>query len=93
MNNVHDDHHMVTYRGLMWCIKCGAINKYLMRKRAVLKQLAKVCCPPTECGEANRRRLAREPPQLPCGYSSWPEDEMLEDAELRPPSFRLEVEA
>ena len=92
INQVHVSHHIGTHRGLLWCVNCGAVCKYLAIRRPFLKLLSSECTHPTVRGEANRKRLAKDPPQLPHGYPSWPESQMLEDAELIVGSQRLDIE-
>ena len=60
-------HSLRTFKGLLYCAKCGAISQ-----GSVLGKLAKTCTPPSTYGLRNIRNLNRG--ILPHGLTQWPCD-------------------
>ena len=64
-NTIHVSHNLYKYRGLLYCLKCGALGTKQVRL------LAKPCQPPTETGTRNIQYLLAG--KKPAGILAWPE--------------------
>ena len=64
-NTIHVSHNLFKYRGLLYCLKCGALGTKQVR------HLAKPCQPPTETGTRNIQCLLAG--KKPAGILEWPE--------------------
>ena len=75
----HRTHKLSTYRGVVWCRKCGCHGTYIGTRKAHLKHLGAQCEPPGRLGAINLKRLARDPRKPPQGMDAWP-DTLARDA-------------
>ena len=62
--SIHQSHKMAIYKGLYFCMQCGAV----LRNRLV--KLRNACMPPTNSGSATLRRLYAG--HLPYHVDQWP---------------------
>ena len=66
-NNTHSSHELCSYRGLVYCSKCGAragANQFRL--------LAHKCEAITSYGEQVLKRIARD--KYPTGITIWPDE-------------------
>ena len=63
---IHVSHNLYRYRGLIYCLKCGAIGAYQARL------LAEPCEEPTFTGARTLRYLQKD--KLPPGIQAWPDE-------------------
>jgi hypothetical protein len=64
-NTIHVSHNLFKYRGLIYCLKCGALGTTQVR------YLARPCQPPTVTGARNLQCLLAG--KKPASISAWPE--------------------
>ena len=62
---IHVSHNLFKYRGLIYCLKCGALGTMQVR------YLARPCQPPTATGAKNIEYLLAG--KKPASISSWPD--------------------
>ena len=63
----HITHHLMTYKGLIYCKKCGGFTSTYK-----LHKLAKPCIPPTLTGLAALKAISCN--RKPVGIQDWPSD-------------------
>ena len=76
---VHHTHKLQTYRGLVYCGKCG-----YRKGTNQVKRLAKPCMPPDSNGLANLKAISKGelPPNVPCWPLEEDSDESSSELEL-----------
>jgi len=70
---LHITHQLRTFRGLIWCAKCGYYSSYVGTSQPHVRALANSCDVPKAKGLDNLRRLGLHPRKWPHPLKGWPD--------------------